>query len=306
MKEFDFIAKYFAPLSDSLSGLNLKDDAACLTPPTGKDLIITTDTLVEGVHYLAGTSPADVAIKLVGVNLSDLAAKGAKPLGCFLNFTPVTPDENWVAAFAQAFGEQLKHYDFLLMGGDSAVHPSQAVFSLTVFGVVKRGGMVKRAGAKAGDIIYVSGCIGAGGLGLQDAKDRKDTAFSRHYLRPQPLLALGQALAPHISAAIDMSDGLLADLGHICKASDCAADIRLQDIPLAKPQYERMFQLSCGDDYQLIFTTAQKNQTIIEKIAHQQGVLLTPIGQISKNKKNGLYDETGKKIELTRSGWTHY
>lgn len=310
MKEFDYIAKYFKPLCDDVIGLQLLDDAACLTPPAGKDLVITTDTIVEGVHYLPKTSAGDVARKLCAVNLSDLAAKGAKPYGCFLNFAPAQLDEHDLIDFTQALGEQLKKYNFSLFGGDSVRTGKQSVFSLTLFGLVDHGAMVPRSGACAGDDIYVSGHIGAGGLGLVDAKAGRESAHAAHYLNPIPRLELGCALAPHINAAADISDGVLADLGHICRASKLTAAIDLSSIPLADPNQNRDAQLCAGDDYELVFTAAPQTASGINEIAKQAGVPITRIGQIiapaTKAQAGQVLDNKGQTIELQAKAWSHF
>ncbi|MGC6511593.1 MAG: thiamine-phosphate kinase [Parvibaculales bacterium] len=305
MKEFDYIAKYFAPLSDMSSGLGLLDDAACLSPPPGKDLVITTDTLVEGVHYLSGTAPQDIAAKLVAVTLSDLAAKGAAPLGCLLNFAPPAPSEDWVAAFAGGLGRYLERFNCSLLGGDSVTHPNAGVFSLTAIGLVAQGQMVKRSGASPGDDIYVTGDMGAGGLGLVDAKAGRETVFSGHYLTPEPLIELGLALAPVITACADISDGFLADLNHICVASACGAQILLTDVPLADPAGDRVFQLTCGDDYQLVFTAKQSDRQVVSDILHQHDHKLSRVGSIISNPV-GVVDQSAAPIAVEQKGWSHY
>ncbi len=310
MTEFDYIAKYFRPLCDDAVGLQLLDDAACLKPPKGKDLVITTDTIVEGVHYLPKTSAGDIARKLCAVNLSDLAAKGAKPYGCFLNFSPAQLEEPDLIDFTNALREQLTMYDFSLFGGDSVRTGQQSVYSLTLIGLVEHGAMVPRSRACVGDDIYVTGCIGAGGLGLADAKAGLQTAHAAHYLNPKPRLALGGALAPYLHAAADISDGFVADLGHICHASQQAAEIDLDRVPLADPNQNRDAQLCAGDDYELVFTAAPSHAAAIAQIGQEAGVPITHIGQIitppSPAEAGLVLDKTGQPITLAGKAWSHF
>ena len=169
--EFDLIRDYFAPLAKDSGALGLQDDAALYSPTVGHELVLTTDTIIEGVHYLPDTQPDKIAAKLFGVNVSDLAAKGATPKACLLNFAPhKNVSEDWIAAFAQQVEVALSTYHIQLLGGDTVAAPDKAMFSLTLMGEVATGGMIQRAGAKIGDDIFVTGTIGHGFIGLEDAK----------------------------------------------------------------------------------------------------------------------------------------
>ena len=335
MDELDLIARYFAPLAAD-GAFSLQDDAACYSCPPDKQLIVTHDALTENVHFLPTTEPADIAAKLFAVNLSDLAAKAAEPAACLLTFAPhktVSPD--WVAAFATETGRQLKQWDIALLGGDTIAMPQGSFFALTLWGVVAPNAMVRRAGAQMGDDVYVSGTIGKGWLGLRDAKQdikqdvkenvkqnikqnapqnikTKKTIYQCHYERPEPRLALGLALRPYIHAATDISDGLLADLTHICTASALGMTIQLEAIPFADKAPElRDFLITGGDDYELIFTAPPQNRASIEACATQIDIAISRIGQVIAGKEVVFLDAQGQQIKQQGQspkykGWQHF
>jgi len=220
--EFNLIQRYFLPLARSDAGsLDLGDDGALLDVPVGQQLVVTTDALVAGVHFLDSLSPQDIAHKVVGVNLSDLAAMGATPRAVFLaaQFCKDT-DESWIAAFAQGIGEALDDSGAVLMGGDTVSTPGPLAFTLTALGLVDAGKALKRSGARVGDDVYVTGTIGDGALGLLCRTGAlPDSAYlANRYARPKARYAFGHALAQGelASACVDISDGLAADLGHVC------------------------------------------------------------------------------------------
>lgn len=314
--EFDLIRHYFAPLADDKGALNLQDDAALFIPTPGNELVLTTDTIIEGVHYLPDTSPEKIAAKLFGVNVSDLAAKGATPKACLINFAPhKNISEAWIAAFAEQVGAALKAYDIKLLGGDTIAAPNQAMFSLTLIGEVASGGMVQRAGAEIGDDIFVTGTIGHGFIGLEDAKAERSSPFRDLFEYPQPPLAFALVAASYMSAAVDVSDGLAADLGHICKASVCGMQIDLSAIPFADPASKNLLaQLNGGDDYQLAFTAASENHDKLKQLAAEQSIQLSKIGHVTDGSdlillnSDGLtldYSSTETSQELP-SGFSHF
>lgn len=314
--EFDLIRHYFAPLADDKGALNLQDDAALFIPTNGNELVLTTDTIIEGVHYLPDTSPEKIAAKLFGVNVSDLAAKGATPKACLINFAPhKNISEAWIAAFAEQVGAALKAYDIKLLGGDTVAAPNQAMFSLTLIGEVASGGMVQRAGAEIGDDIFVTGTIGHGFIGLEDAKAERLSPCRDLFEYPQPPLAFALVAASYISAAVDVSDGLAADLGHICKASVCGMQIDLSAIPFADPASKNLLaQLNGGDDYQLAFTAASENHDKLKQLAAEQNTQLSKIGHVTDGSdlillnSDGLtldYSSTETSQELP-SGFSHF
>jgi thiamine-monophosphate kinase len=278
--------------------------------------VLTTDTIIEGVHYLPDTPPEKIAAKLFGVNVSDLAAKGGTPKACLINFAPrKNICEAWIAAFAEQVGAALKAYDIKLLGGDTVAAPDQAMFSLTLIGEVASGAMVQRAGAKIGDDIFVTGTIGHGFIGLEDAKAERSSPFRDLFECPQPPLAFALVAASYMSAAVDVSDGLAADLGHICRASVCGMQINLPAIPFADPASKDLLaQLNGGDDYQLAFTAASENHEKLKQLAAEQNIQLSKIGHITEGSEfillnsDGLaldYSSIGTSQELP-SGFSHF
>ncbi len=238
--EFELIARYFAPLAKGEAGaLGLIDDAALLTPEPGKRLIVTTDTLSAGVHFPADSSPADTAARLLGVNLSDLAAMGAAP---WVYTLALCLPEDWQVSYVEAFAAELERqqetHAIHLVGGDTVVGKGPLTLTLTAFGTVDEGREMKRSGAGDGDQVFVSGTIGDGALGLKVLQGEIDGLAAVHgeallarYRRPQPRVQLGQHLSGLASAAIDVSDGLVADLGHVAKASAQDAVIEAGRVP---------------------------------------------------------------------------
>src|SRR5215472_1274013 len=265
------IARYFRPLVTAPDAFDLGDDAAVLTPPSGCDLVLTTDGVIAGVHFLPADPPQSIARKALRMNLSDLAAKGATPAGFLLSIAlPTNIQESWIAAFAEGLGQDINHYGCPLLGGDTDRTPGPLSISITAFGTVPQGMMVRRASAKRGDIVAVTGTIGDAALGVLIHRDadlakkwRLSSAASEHlqqrYLLPQPRNALADALRAHASAAMDVSDGLAGDLAKLCRASGLAAGIEVADVPLsdaaraalsADPTLiERI--LTGGDDYEI-------------------------------------------------------
>lgn len=249
---------------DAARGLN--DDAAVLNI-AGTALVLTSDTIVSGVHFLAADPPRDVGWKLAAVNLSDLAAKGARPVACLMNYA-LTGDDSWDKAFLVGLKEALDAYAMPLIGGDTVRMPTDApgVYSLTAIGQAPPSGAPLRSGAQLGDILYVTGTIGDAGLGLELARLGKSdpAALLRAYRRPVPLLTEGQALAPLVHAMMDVSDGVLIDAARMAMASGLAVEIALDHLPLsaevrasgADDLALRLAAATAGDDYQLLFAAA--------------------------------------------------
>lgn len=256
-------------LIDRLRGLarhpgarGLADDAAVLPAPVGRDLVLTHDMLVEGVHYLPGDPAGDVAWKLLAVNLSDLAAKGAEPLGVLMGFG-LTGAADWDAAFVDGLGRALDHFGVPLLGGDTVAQPAGAarVLGLTAIGQAPAGGAPDRRGAKAGDLLVLTGPVGDAGLGLRIARGEVEgpRRLLKAYRLPMPRLAEGRALAPLADAMADVSDGLLIDAARIAAASGLAVAIDLDAVPLSdearafgEDRAARLVAATAGDDYQLI------------------------------------------------------
>uniref|UniRef100_UPI003A918FE5 thiamine-phosphate kinase n=1 Tax=Kordiimonas sp. TaxID=1970157 RepID=UPI003A918FE5 len=289
--EFDLIAKYFAPLAGP-EGLGLTDDAACISPRPGKSLIITKDVIVGGVHFLDTDAADSIAHKALAVNLSDLAAKGAVPKYYLLGLClPKNIDEVWLAGFAAGLKALQETYGFTLAGGDTTSSLGPVMVSVTAIGEVGVGHMLRRNGARAGDLVFVSGTLGEAALGLKCLRDEleHDDGLVRRYHYPTPRVGLGPALVGLAGGSADISDGLLADLGHICETSNLGADIEEGALPVSDKVRallsDRSDLAACvysgGDDYELVFTAPEARQLDIEAAANEQGVPVTVIGRIS-------------------------
>jgi thiamine-monophosphate kinase len=265
MNERDLIAR-LRPLATHAAARGLLDDAAVLSPALGRDLVFTHDVLVAGVHYLPGDPASDVAWKLLAVNLSDLAAMGARPVGVLLGLALSGEDDDWLAAFTTGLGRVLEKWNVALLGGDTTAGAASTVLGLTAIGEVPGGKALSRSGARPGDGVYVSGTIGDAGLGLAIARGEAspDKFLLNRYRRPEPRLALGQALVGVASAAMDVSDGLLIDASRMAEASGVGFDIDLTAVPVSEAARARMVPgdagllalATAGDDYELLFTAA--------------------------------------------------
>ena len=318
--EFERIAAYFAPLARDFPGaFGLIDDAAVLSPGTGKDLVVTTDTIVSGVHFVGDEPPDLIARKLLRVNLSDLAAKGAKPLGYTLNIAlPSAVDDLWVEAFATGLRKDQTEFGIHLVGGDSVSTKGTLTLTVTAFGTVSAGRMIRRSTACVGDAVFVTGSIGDAALGLACLQQRlappsrKDADFLiDRYRVPRPRTGVGQALLGVAHAAADISDGLVGDLEHITDASGVGAVIESGSVPLspaaaaalaAEPQLLPTV-LTGGDDYELVFTTA--DSFAVERVARETGVPITRIGWIRAGRGVVVNGGSGEEMTLASRGFRH-
>ena len=323
MDEFDFIATYLAPLAGK-GGLDLRDDAAVLTPRGGKDLILTKDAMVEGVHFPKGHYGGDTAEKLLRVNLSDLAAKGARPIGYLLSIVwPDNIDPVHFKGFAAGLSDVQKAYDFELLGGDTTRSNGPMVVSASLIGEVPKGDMVMRKGAQIGDDIWVSGTLGDAYLGLQNVlgkvlkpvpKAQAIWHFEEAYYRPEPRLLLRKPLREYATACADISDGLLADAGHIARASACHFDIELGALPLssfakdwARGDEARLIELfTAGDDYELVFTAPAAVREALSARAENLGCTITRVGRVTDGQGAVLRGESGDVIKVPQSGYKHF
>lgn len=320
--EFDLIARHFAPLARGEAGaLGLMDDAAVLAVPPGRRLVVTTDTLVSGIHFPEDTAPEDVAAKLLRVNLSDLAAMGAEPRVYFLNTAwPAGLDEGWIARFAKGLAEDQAHFAIALAGGDTVATPGPLILTATALGWVEEGSELRRSGAGPGDTVWVSGTIGDGLLGLMAA--RGELEENRDYLigrlnRPTPRLALGRMLALEglATAAADVSDGLVADLGHICEASGLGAEIALDRLPVSaaartalkhRPAL-RPALATGGDDYELVFTARPGAAPALAALSADLGLPLTELGRMTEGPARvRLLDAAGADVTPPQGGFRHF
>lgn len=320
--EFALIAELFAPLATAVGAFALTDDAAIATPPPGYDLVVTTDALVEGMHFFSGDPAEAIARKALRVNLSDLAAKGCTPAGYLMALSvPATRDMAWLRAFARGLQDDQERFRISLLGGDTTSTPGPLSIAITAFGHVPMGKMLQRSGAQAGDVVFVSGTIGDAGAGLACLKDGCDLVRveAREHLigrfrAPQPRLALGKLLVGIASASIDVSDGLIADLGHIAEVSAVRIMVDSVRAPFSSALRETwrtteagiIAAVTAGDDYEIAFTAPAKARNAVAEAAMQSGVTVTKIGHVVSGKGVALLDPAGAEIPLTRTGYTHF
>ena len=325
--EFELIARFFAPLAEGESGaLGLQDDAALLRPEEGKRLIVTTDTLSAGVHFPAEEAPGDIAAKLLGVNLSDLAAMGARPWVYTLSLSlPEDWQPSFLEEFARELGRQQEAYGLHLVGGDTVAGKGPLTLTLTVIGTVDEGGELRRGGAQAGDHVYLSGTLGDGALGLRVMQGEIDGLAGKHaeellarYRRPRPRVQLGLRLAGLASAAIDVSDGLVADLGHLAKASAHDTIIEAGRVPFSdaaraafalNPDLMKV-ALTGGDDYELLFTAPSTAADDIEGLSKELDLALTRIGQMGADGEDAgdvrVIGDDGREMTFAGAGYRHF
>lgn len=322
LDEFGLIADLFAPLAAGYPGaLGLGDDAALIAEEPGTDLVATVDALVAGIHFLPD-DPADlVARKLMRVNLSDLAAKGARPVAVLLAAAfPRDVTMDWLRAFAAGLGEDLAAFGVGLAGGDTVMTPGPLTLSLTALGRVPAGGALLRSNARIHDDIWVSGTIGDGALGLLAAQGTlvvDHTAASwlaGRYRLPEPRTALGPRLIGIANAAMDVSDGLVQDLGHLARASGCSAVIEQSAVPVSDSAILAMTGnpsllasvLTGGDDYEILFTAPPDRRTAIGDLSAGLGLRLTRIGWMAAGTGVSVVDSAGHPVETGQGGWRHF
>lgn len=320
MDEFDLIRKYFAPLATSPGADGLRDDVAEIgVLDGGARLIATQDAIVEGVHFLSSDPIDTVARKLVRVNVSDIIAKGARPDGALLSliWPKARPLED-IAFFAQALGEDLAHWGAHLMGGDTTSTDGPLTLSLTLLGKAGARGPVRRSGAAPGDDVWVSGTIGDGWLGLQAAKGGFDNlseadhaVLAARYRVPEPPpLAFAELVARFATASIDVSDGLIADSGHVAESSSVRIVVRAGDVPVGAmgrifldgPEGDIGALLTGGDDCQTLFTAPSGHREAIEA----SGQVVTRIGQVERGAGVHVLSASGAPLALDSTGWRHF
>lgn len=294
MKEFDLIGRYFSNSGHKRKDvvIGIGDDCAVTTVPENQQLAVTTDTLVSGVHFLSDAPAKSVAYKTVAVNLSDLAAMGAEPAWISLSLSLPEVDETWLDEFAAGLYELTQYYSVQLIGGDTVKGPM--ALTITAQGFIPPGSELTRSSAKPGDWVYVTGTLGDAGAGLDILKnalnvsgEAKDVLINRHYF-PTPRVAVGTAIRRIATSCIDISDGLLSDLKHILKASECGANIHVERLPLSRaltsavtPEQAIEYALSAGDDYELIFTVGEEQRGSLETSLASTNVKATCIGQLT-------------------------
>jgi thiamine-monophosphate kinase len=323
--EFELIARHFAPMAGP-GALGLVDDAGLLRPARGYEIVVTTDALVAGVHFFPDDPPASIARKSLAVNLSDLAAKGAKPEGFVLSLVlPKGWTDVWLSDFAKGLAAISQAGACPLIGGDTVSTSGPLTLSITAFGSVPAGRMVPRSGAKPGDVVLVSGTIGDGALGLKVHGPDKPawvaalgetdrTHLADRYLHPRPRLALAAALQAHASAAMDISDGLVGDLAKLAAASKASAEIDLDAVPLsgaaraaimADPALAELAWTG-GDDYEILCTASQGEYSALIAAADAAGVLLATIGRITAGGGAVQYRLNGEPRHFGRGSFSHF
>jgi len=324
LDEFELIARYFAPLAAGAEGtFGLDNDAAVLSLGPDESLVTTVDTMIRGRHFL-DCPPGLVARKLLRVNLSDLAAMGAAPLGYLLAAAwPHDIEEAWIAEFSAGLAADQAAFGVTLLGGDTTATPGPMTLSLTAFGKVRGGRVLDRGSLRAGDDLYISGTIGDASLGLRVLRGELDglaesdkAALVDRYRLPRPRVALGQALLTEglARSALDVSDGLAADLGHLLETSGLGAEVALDSVPasdvarraLALLGEGREGLLAGGDDYELLFAAAASAGPAIAALAERLDLPLTRIGRVREAPGLSLRDAEGREVTLARTGWTHF
>jgi thiamine-monophosphate kinase len=323
--EDSLIARFFKPLATDPGAFALVDDAAVLKA-LGNDIVVTTDAIVEGVHFLPDDPPHTIAKKALRVNLSDLAAKGASPAGFVLSLALRKVDETWLADFARGLGEDAGEFSCPLLGGDTVSTPGPLMISVTAFGRVPHGKMVHRSGARPGDHVVVTGTIGDAALGLDILRGGRVAAAlandvtSRErlvgrYRVPQPRNVLAPAVRAHAHAAMDVSDGLAGDLAKLCAASAVSAAIELAAIPLSKAASAVLAAgavsmteiVSGGDDYEILCTVAPDALEPLAQAAKASGIAASRIGTIVAGEAVPKFlDAAGAELALTRMSYSHF
>ena len=321
--EDSLIARYFKPLATDPGAFNLGDDTAILKAQ-GDDIVLTTDAIVEGVHFLADDPPDTVARKALRVNLSDLAAKGAIPAGFVLTLALRDADDTWLTAFARALGEDAALFSCPLLGGDTVSTPGPLMISITAFGRVPPGKMVHRSGAKPGDRVVVTGTIGDAALGLAILRGGIAAAAGNaaaremlvgRYRVPQPRNIMANAVRDHAHAAMDVSDGLAGDLAKLCEASGVSAVIDAPSIPLSAIAATLLARgtvgidavISGGDDYEILCAIPEAGFEAFAEAGRAAGVAVTAIGTVIAGTSAPMFfDGEGREIALKRLSYSHF
>jgi len=312
-EEFARIGRHFRPLAGP-GALALTDDAAVFAPPEGRELVIAADAMVAGVHFLPDDPPDLVARKLLRTNLSDLAAMGATPFGYLMTVSvPRATEDAWFARFAAGLAADQREFGLTLLGGDTTSTPGPISLSLTILGTVAPGTALLRSGAKPGDGIWVSGTIGDGALGLLAATGQladPDGFLADRYRLPRPRLALGLRLVGIAHAAMDVSDGLVQDLGHLCRESGLAAEIAAAAVPLSAAARTADMLATCltgGDDYELLLAVPPDHEPALAEAAGAADIPVTRIGAFLTGASNvTVRDSNGSVMSLVQGGWSHF
>jgi thiamine-monophosphate kinase len=319
------IARHFAPLAIDPGAFGLTDDAAVITPPPGCDLVVTTDGVIAGVHFFPDDPPDKIARKVLRMNLSDLAGKGAKPVGFLISVSlPANVDDDWIASFAAGLGDDAKHYGCPLLGGDTDRTPGPIAVSITAFGMVPKGAMVRRSTAKAGDSVVVTGTIGDSALGVRLRREASlaqrwrltETMLAhlqQRYLLPEPRNALADAVLQYAASAMDVSDGLAGDVAKLGRASGVAAEIDVARVPFSQAARTAIAAdpalietaLIGGDDYEIVLTLKPEKLSTFFAAADKAGVAVTEIGRIMAG-EGARFIRDGKPLAFAQSSYSHF
>jgi thiamine-monophosphate kinase len=321
--ETDLIQTYLVPLTRGDAGtFGLRDDAALISPEPGRDLVFTSDPIIAGVHFFPTDDPADIAWKALAVNASDLAAKGAHPFAYMLNLAlPEAPRRAWMAAFSAGLKSAQENFGCHLIGGDTDLTPGPLSIGVTIIGSVPAGEFVRRQGASKGDHVFVTGTVGDAALGLKVHSDRSSfaglsdehrTYLAERYLRPRPRLALADTLRAYASAALDVSDGLLKDLGRLAGPLGLVLDFR--SIPVSEAVVEALSKdasiaelvLSGGDDYELLVAVPPASVENFRTGAAAAGIAVSDLGALEENIPLRVLGSDGTEIETRRFGYDHF
>jgi thiamine-monophosphate kinase len=319
MKEFELINRFFTGrgITRRDVDLGIGDDCALVTIPEGCQLAVTTDTLVEGVHFFSDISPKALGHRVLAVNLSDLAAMGAEPAWISIGLTLPNVDETWLEQFTEGMHDIAEYYNVQLIGGDTTQGP--LTITVCAKGIVPKGKALTRSGAKVGDWLYVTGDLGDAALAIEARKQGWElNAEDRSYVQkkfdyPAPQVAAGQVLRGLANSAIDISDGLLADLNHILTHSGVGATIHADKVPVSNAlknlpdeEVRLMLAMAYGDDYQLLFTVPDSNRVAVEKRLAEYGVTPTCIGQINANAGDVSLLYKDKPWPFPATGFEHF
>ncbi|MEZ5851224.1 MAG: thiamine-phosphate kinase [Hyphomicrobiaceae bacterium] len=327
------IQEYLAPLAAGFPGaFGLRDDCAAITPAPGHDIVVKTDPVAAGIHFFADDAPEDIGWKALAVNVSDLAAKAAVPRAYLMALSfPDAPTRDWMARFAAGLAQAQSTFGMHLIGGDTDRRPGPITISITVFGETPTGRMIRRGAARPGDHVYVTGTLGAAamGLALRTSPERAMAwritqaaaeASRARYLRPQPRLALRDALRAHATAAMDISDGLAKDLGRMSRASGCGAEIELARVPMDQTGAHAVAHdpdrwcdiVAAGDDYELLIAVAPGSAQAFEAAGLAAGRMASPafgltrIGAFTRDPAVTFRMASGRPLDLSRTGWDHF
>ncbi len=322
MQEFKIIEKYLKPLTKNHpSALLLQDDAAVISPKSNTQIVLSCDNLVENVHFLENTTPENIAKKLAGRNLSDIAAMGATPLYTMISATLNEKcDETWIAEFCQSLERTNNRYNICVIGGDTSYHKGPINLSMTVIGEIDKYKAVTRAKASIDDDVYVTGTIGDAAIGLLVARDNefnltreKKVFFENKYHSPVPQIEIGQKLINFANSMTDISDGILLDLNNIASTSNVEIHIDITKIPLSKhmKELQKSYDLyeniiTGGDDYELLFTASKSFKNEIAALAKDCDVKITKIGTVKKEGNSAkIFNKNKEELFFTKAGYIH-